>query len=456
MSTPLPITIGGVRFNAQAEYTSSDVATEYQNSLAAFVNIFNLGLSTTNSAVNPNSATLSGDIADAVANDPNYADQLLNALIGGTVTLNYNSTDPLKPAQDVQVVGLLNLLANGVNNPLNTSAVGTQFMTTSMANALKQLLVSLKMSGVDIGASGSNLTVTGGITPSMILNWKNLADSSTVIQQVLQAAGVAATSENRTLQALVQLIYVKTGNDLLASNLNTLQNALQSTSDALSTLNSLQALSAKVTAKAPSGFTAFAQSTYNLTRPSDFAKGVGGIPSIAAAATTYFRGIDPTVLGTISNSEAADFMNLRASLIQQIRALSGQTSGTSATQGGTLVGKLRVVLKDINAAFGAVGVPSANIGNIGVTTTTVLSALTRWLIDSNAIVNTFVNIPALGAGQIQRDLTAAITAGQSLNATQQQKVQQYMFVFEEYYKSAASILNAITQIIQTMAQNIAR
>jgi hypothetical protein len=67
-----------------------------------------------------------------------------------------------------------------------------------------------------------------------------------------------------------------------------------------------------------------------------------------------------------------------------------------------------------------------------------------------------LNIAGLGAGQIQRDLAGAITAGQSLNATQQQTVQQYMFVFEEYYKSAASILNSITQIIQTMAQNMAR
>jgi len=458
MSTPLPVTIGGVTFKAQAEYTSSDVAADYQNSLAAFVNIFNLGLSSTNSIVNPNSSTLDLDIANAFQNDPTYATQLLNALIGGTVTLNYGSTDPLKAPTNVQVSGLLNLLKNGINNPNNTSAIGTQYMTTSMAGALRQLVASLQMAGINIQASGQQLTLVGTITADMIANWKNLASSSTAIQQILQSAGIAATSDNRTLQALVQLIYVKTGNELLSNNLNKLQNALQSTTDALSTLNSLQSLSNKVTTNAPSGFTAFAQSTYGLgnARPSAFAKGSGSVPSIAAAATTYFRGIDPTILGTISNSDLSDFMNLRASLISQIQSLSGQTSGTAATQGGTLVGKLRVVLKDINLAFAAIGVPSGSIGNSNITNTQVQSALTRWLIGSNAVVNTLLNIPNIGAGQIQRDLAAAITAGQSLNATQQQIVQQYMFVFEEYYKSAASILNAITQIIQTMAQNMAR
>lgn len=458
MSTPLPVTIDGVRFNAQAEYTSSDVAAEYQNSLAAFVNIFNLGLSPTNSAVNPSSSTLSADITNALQNDSTYATQLRNALLGGTVTLNYQSTDPLKPPQQVQVTGLLNLLKNGINNTQNPTVPATQYMTTSMANALQQLIATLEMAGIDIQQSGQGLTVAGLITSQMLQNWKNLADSSTAVQQILQSAGVAATSDNRTLQALVQLIYVQTGNQILSSNLTNLQNALEATNNALGTLNSLQSLSNKVTTTKPGGFTAFAQSTYNLgsNRPSAFAKGSGGVPSIAAAATTYFQGIDPTILGTITTSDLTNFMDLRVSLINEIRALSGQTPGTASTQGGTLVGRLRTVLADINAAFVAVGLPSGLIGGYATNTTYVRSALVRWLIDSNAVVNTALNIAGLGAGQVQRNLAAAITAGQSLNATQQQNVQQYMFVFQQYYQSAAAILNGITQIIQTMAQNMAR
>jgi hypothetical protein len=48
----------------------------------------------------------------------------------------------------------------------------------------------------------------------------------------------------------------------------------------------------------------------------------------------------------------------------------------------------------------------------------------------------------------------AITSAQGLNDTQTEQVRQYMFIFEEYYKSASALLNAITQIIQKFAQGI--
>jgi hypothetical protein len=57
---------------------------------------------------------------------------------------------------------------------------------------------------------------------------------------------------------------------------------------------------------------------------------------------------------------------------------------------------------------------------------------------------------------VQGSITTAITAGENLNDTQKEKVRRFMFVFEEYYKSASAILTKITQIIQRMAQGINR
>lgn len=460
MSSLLPVNVNGVIFQAQGEYTSSQVAQDYQNSLAAFANIFNLGLDPSLSSVDPNSSTLSADIINALNNDPNYATQLLNALIGGSVTLNYAvdpSKDSTRPESTVQVQGLLNVLANGLSVPGGNPP--RQFMSVDMTSALNQLIATLKMAGVNIQQSGSGFTVVGGITAQMIENWKNLASSSNVIAQILQAGSTAATSDNRTLQALVELIYVKTGNELISNNLVSLQNALESTNGALNTLNSLQSLHNMVTAVNGRSFTSVYSNLYNVTKPSTFVVGghsgsitIGAKSGIVGAAQSYFAGVDPTVLGTITTNTLNQFLSARASLIQEIQALSGQTPGN---QQGTLVANLRTVLSNINAAFTAVGVssttPTVNIGP-----DKVQSAFTRWLMDSNMVVNTSLNINGLGGGTIQRNLTAAISSGQSLNSTQQQKVQQYLFVFEEYYKSASSILDTITQILQRMSDAMGR
>lgn len=59
------------------------------------------------------------------------------------------------------------------------------------------------------------------------------------------------------------------------------------------------------------------------------------------------------------------------------------------------------------------------------------------------------------AGLLQQDITNAITAGESLNSSQNASVRNYMFVFEQYYQSAASIMSALNQAIMGMSRKIA-
>ena len=60
------------------------------------------------------------------------------------------------------------------------------------------------------------------------------------------------------------------------------------------------------------------------------------------------------------------------------------------------------------------------------------------------------------AGRMDKDLTFAITAAQSLNDTQKQKVQNFLFIFQEYYNSASSILQALNNLAQKIADAIGR
>ena len=90
---------------------------------------------------------------------------------------------------------------------------------------------------------------------------------------------------------------------------------------------------------------------------------------------------------------------------------------------------------------------------IGVSDKNKADALLYFLLDNNDPSRL---IKGNNANDGEAALTFAITAGQGLNDTQKADVQNYLFVFEEFYKSASAILQSITQMIEKMAQNISR
>jgi hypothetical protein len=92
--------------------------------------------------------------------------------------------------------------------------------------------------------------------------------------------------------------------------------------------------------------------------------------------------------------------------------------------------------------------------SLGLTDSTALkAATTKWLVDG---FNSTTGTAGANAGTIQQNITTALTAGQSLNTTQTAQLRNYLFVFEEYYKSAGAMLSQITQIINQISQNMAR
>jgi len=60
------------------------------------------------------------------------------------------------------------------------------------------------------------------------------------------------------------------------------------------------------------------------------------------------------------------------------------------------------------------------------------------------------------SGTIQQNISFAMSAAESLNDTQKTDVRRYMFVFEEYYKSASSILDKMSQLMEKMARASAK
>lgn len=58
-------------------------------------------------------------------------------------------------------------------------------------------------------------------------------------------------------------------------------------------------------------------------------------------------------------------------------------------------------------------------------------------------------------GTYQAHLNNAVVASQALNDTEREQLQQVMFVYQQFYQSAASMLAALNQLLQTIASNIA-
>jgi hypothetical protein len=58
-------------------------------------------------------------------------------------------------------------------------------------------------------------------------------------------------------------------------------------------------------------------------------------------------------------------------------------------------------------------------------------------------------------GTYQSHLNNAVTASQALNDTEREQLQQVMFVYQQFYQSASSMLSTLNQLLQSIASNIA-
>ncbi|MFV0339104.1 MAG: hypothetical protein ACK5MA_00530 [Parachlamydiaceae bacterium] len=81
-------------------------------------------------------------------------------------------------------------------------------------------------------------------------------------------------------------------------------------------------------------------------------------------------------------------------------------------------------------------------------------ALFAWLVDNPDSKGAITGINGDAAGDIQDAINKSTVAGQALNDTQKENVRNFLFVFEEFYKSASAILQRLSQIIEKMAANI--
>lgn len=246
------------------------------------------------------------------------------------------------------------------------------------------------------------------------------------------ATVLVSTASAHTLQAFIELVYIKTANDVLVQHMSSLEQSLSTTKSAMDTLTRIQNLHNLITVKSKGQFD-----------PTAFSNGTTVEHYTSAASAFFASPVSVSVSYAALSGGFATFQSqmqgIKTQLSTQIAALSATTPrlADGSEDSNSLLAKLRLVLKDINDSHAADSAAGAK----------------AWITDS---YNKTATAAATSAGIFQQHITNAITAGQSLNTTQTEAVRNFLYLFEEYYKSASAVLQAISQIITKMADGIAR
>lgn len=491
-----------------------------------------------------------------------------------------NSTSPVTSPDARQLQSTIDALKSVLVNGLTDPSTGyTSYMTNTMAQQLNTLFTTLQMLGADTSGSGNIVYPAGTAITTFFQQWQSLNQSVPYLSALFN---YASTATNNNIQSLIELQYVATANNMLSSQLNSLEQALNLTKTSLNTLADLQNSHNFMTIPSLGSFTSIMRFNYmnnnphysvyatytayeaayvsktsaffgtpippqlpteqavvpptsfilnNITvtymlqnisnihlSPDNTLLTVPTSPPIPASVIAYYGLTLNSTTGLLSNYSVAlpngpgnagipistslswaqnvyskivagqcslsgytifpgtssisdleaqgvltrslgfgntnydrtiqEMLSLRSQLSAQIIALSAvtPTTGTIVDQ-SSLLSQLKTVREDLRTLFTANGVEvtASTDRNIAI------NGLISWIQDGYKGLTLDSQ-----AGHVQQDLTAAISAGQSLNDSQNESVRSFLFVFEEYYKSASAVLDQLTQIIERMAQGISR
>jgi hypothetical protein len=254
---------------------------------------------------------------------------------------------------------------------------------------------------------------------------------------------ISEAASAHTLQAFIELVYVKTANDVMVSQMAHLEEALSTTKAAMDTLTRIQNLHNLVQVKS--------KGTFLSAYPSALRPGIT-LSAYRSAASAFFGTPVKVSFSFSSIPDGFDgFTSQRSALLIQLRdqiaALSATTPQVSGREdSNSLLAKLRLVLTDLTPPVISAGTNPASVIPLK------MEAIAKWVTDNYNSLGT----NATKSGAIQQNITNAITSAQSLNTTQTESVRNFLYIFEQYYKSASAILQQISQIIQKMAGGIAR
>jgi len=269
-------------------------------------------------------------------------------------------------------------------------------------------------------------------------------------------------SHNRSIQGMIETVYVRDGNKLLTKGLEDLEAILDEISGSLDTLSTIQDLHNFAVVE---GKGEFDDGDFDFEQGGDAEDYAGDYQDAASEffgepvfpSFAFESDGDSSTIGPYDgfNKYQSAISNVRENLINNISALLYANPDLDDDP-NSLVSKLKTVLSQLPPT----GLEWEDVALWALDAYTIHSGEDTFDVEaSTAYAGVFEQDPedrddASKAGQIQQNISFAITAAQALNDTQKEEVRRFMFLFEEYYKSASALLTKISQLIEKMAQGV--
>jgi hypothetical protein len=307
--------------------------------------------------------------------------------------------------------GLLDLATNGMEIDGKV-----YYLNTGMADGLNMVFASFESAGLFIPPADHELS--DAEKTKSVIDW---ASKGQALGEIIDfAVGVAITWKSIT--AMIYTDYIAHGNEMLAGTLEELQKALELTQQAIQILTTMQTLYGKKASSTPDKFPL----PVGETDPEAYLKKL-----IDNGDAYVENGV--VIYTTINQGDIDEFAQMQKELESLIKSLN-ESSGFTKTpltdnEGyeGSLSQKLQEVLDDTYEA----------------------KSLNNWILDGmNDPNNT-------NKGDYGRALDTAVVAAQTLNTEHTEDVREALYVYEEFVKSANSILQTLQQILERIAKGIA-
>lgn len=150
-----------------------------------------------------------------------------------------------------------------------------------------------------------------------------------------------------------------------------------------------------------------------------------------------------------------DLWEAKVKLSKDLALLVQQNPTQGPTSVSTMGGRIYTVIQNISAVFShALANPSTLFtSDPSQFNTSYTNAVKQWILDAQDLAIGQVGLVGT-AGTIQKNITYAIQSAESLNDDQRDAVRRYVLIFEEFYKTASSMLENLTNAIEKFNHGI--
>jgi len=363
----------------------------------------------------------------------------------------------------ISQINLLKMLAKDGVDDTNGKETFKSFMNEDMAIKLNDIMRTLSVVGIPPDANAPPLSPLEKV--ETLLAWRSLPQFSIDVLGMLNKAlailpnayqytvdvvnpgtglitqlNVQASPE-RTLQSMLQLEYVGVGNAQMAGKMGYLEEALKISQDVLVLLGGVQNIANQI--QVNNRIPPFALPTVTEELREDV---LAYRKAYKEAASAYFKQIFPSAV-PVGNA-AQKLLQSKQGLWTKMLELEEVSPQNGRNVAGTLANAIFSVIKDISAAFEGIvidGNPNLN--------TQLFEAVKEWIIDNQDVLVSETGAQG-NALAIQDRITNAIKTAENLEETQREDVRRYLFLFQEFYKSAAAMIELLEQMFSKITRGI--